>query len=77
MVPALPINRFIQDANPEVRFTDHGAKGFVRLTLTPREAIGELMAVSTVEAKPYVLRTLKRYSIRPGAEGGVSGLVET
>ncbi len=66
LVPAVPVNRFIEDANPEVRFCDHGAKGFVRLTLTRKQAIGELMAVSTVRAKPYDVSVLTRYRVAPG-----------
>ena len=76
VVPALPINRFIEDANPSVRFTDHGAKGFVRLTLTRTEAIGELMAVSTVEARPYALKVLKRYRVSAQPDGTMSSLIE-
>ena len=77
VVPLLPVSQLIQDANPgRVRFTDHGAKGFILLTLTHRQATAELMAVSTVEAKPYDLRALKRYRTTPKAGGGVSPLQE-
>jgi alkaline phosphatase D len=75
MVPGLPINRFVEDANADVHFTDHGAKGFVLLTLTREEAIGELIAVSTIEARPYEPRPLKRYRITP-LPGGMSPLTE-
>ncbi len=76
IVPALPINRFIQDANPHVRFCDHGAKGFVKLTLTHRRALAELVAVSTVRAKPYAVQVLRRFETSPLPDGGVSGLVD-
>lgn len=66
IVPMLPVNRMIEEANPGVRFCDHGAKGFVRLTLTHEAAIGELMAVSTIRAKPYDVRVLKSYRVRAG-----------
>ena len=69
IVPGLPINRFVEEANPNVRFTDHGAKGFVLLTLTHQEAIGELIAVSTIQSKPYETRALKRYRVTPEAVG--------
>jgi alkaline phosphatase D len=75
IVPALPINRLVEDANPNVRFTDHGAKGFVLLTLTREEAIGELIAVSTILTKPYEARPLRRYRITP-SPGGIGPLVE-
>jgi alkaline phosphatase D len=67
VLPLLPVDRFIQEANNDVRFCDNGAKGFVRLTLTHGEALGELMAVSNIRAKPYDLRVLKSYRVKPGA----------
>ncbi len=67
VLPILPVDRLIQDANNDVRFCDNGAKGFVRLTLTHDHALGELMAVSNIRAKPYDVRTLKAYRVRPGA----------
>ena len=69
IVPGLPINRFVEEANPNVHFTDHGAKGFVLLTLTRDEAIGELIAVSTIQDKSYEARTLRRYRTVPEADG--------
>jgi alkaline phosphatase D len=77
IVPLLPVNQLIQEANPgTVRFTDHAAKGFILLTLTHQQAVAELMAVSTIEAKPFDLTTLKRYRTRPCPVGGVSPLEE-
>ncbi len=77
IVPLLPVNQLIQDANPgTVRFTDHAAKGFIVLTLRREEAVAELMAVSTVEAKPFDVATLKRYRTTPCPVGGVSPLAE-
>ena len=75
IVPGLPINRFVEEANTDVHFTDHGAKGFVLLTLTREEAIGELIAVSTIQSKPYDAYPLRRYRITPH-EGGLSSLTE-
>ena len=68
IAPVLPVNQLIEDANPHVKFCDHGAKGFVLLTLTREAAVGELMAVSTIQAKPYGVRALKRF--RVDAKGG-------
>ena len=65
LVPLLPVNSFIEDANNDVRFCDHGAKGFVRLTLRREEALGELMAVSNIRAKPYDVSVLKSYRVKP------------
>ena len=67
LVPLLPVNRFIEEANNDVSFCDHGAKGFVRLTLTRNEAVGELMAVSNIRAKPYEVSVLKTYRVEPSA----------
>jgi alkaline phosphatase D len=67
VVPLLPVNRFIEEANNDVRFCDHGAKGFVRLTLRREEAIGELMAVSNIRTKTYDLSVLKSYRVKPSA----------
>jgi alkaline phosphatase D len=77
IVPLVPVNDLIQQANPgTVRFTDHAAKGYIRLTLTHQEATAELKAVTTIEAKPFDVRTLKRYRTRPCPVGGVSPLEE-
>jgi len=67
VLPVLPVDRYIQEANNDVRFCDNGAKGFVRLTLTHDHALGELMAVSNIRAKPYELGVLKSYRVTPGA----------
>ncbi len=67
VVPLLPVNRLIVEANNDVRFCDHGAKGFVRLTLTHNHAVGELMAVSNIRAKPYEVSVLKSYRVKPSA----------
>ena len=73
IVPLLPVNQLIQQANPgTVRFTDHAAKGFILLTLRRDEAVAELMAVSTIESKPFEVTTLKRYRTTPFPDGGVS-----
>ena len=67
LVPGLPVNAMLEAANPHVRFVDHGAKGFVRLTLRREEAVAELMALSTVQARPYDLAVQRRYRLRPGS----------
>jgi alkaline phosphatase D len=61
--------------SPEVKFCDQAAKGFVRLTLSHGEAVGDLMAVSTISSKDFTTRVLKSFRITP--EGtGLSGLKE-
>ncbi len=77
IVPALPINRFIEAANPHVRFCDHGAKGFVKLTLTHHRALAEFAAISTVKTRPFDVQVLKRFETRPLPAGGVTPLSPT
>jgi alkaline phosphatase D len=72
IVPALPVDRMIEAANPGVLFNDQGAKGYVRLTLTHEAALGELVAVSTIRARPYDVRVLKRYRVRPDRPGALT-----
>jgi alkaline phosphatase D len=61
--------------SPEVKFCDQGAKGFVLLTLSRKEAKAELMAVSTITSTTFTTRALKTFRVTP--EGtGVSGLQE-
>ena len=62
-VGGLPLGLALQAANPEVKFCDQSAKGYVLLTLERDQAVGELRTVSTILAKPYENRTLKRYRL--------------
>ena len=73
VVPLLPVNQYITQANNDVRFCDHGAKGFVRLTLRHDEAVGELMAVSNIRAKPYDVSVLKTYQVKPSTPRLIEG----
>ncbi len=68
-VPGLPVNRLIEQANPHIRFVDHGAKGFVRLTLRREEALAELMALSTIQSRTYDLAVQRSYRVSPGSGG--------
>ncbi|WP_375428841.1 alkaline phosphatase D family protein [uncultured Sphingomonas sp.] len=60
------IGAMIADANPEVAFCDQKGKGYLVLTLTPTQAIGDFRAVSTILAKPFTTGTVARYASRPG-----------
>jgi alkaline phosphatase D len=62
-VGGLPLGLALQAANPEVKFCDQAAKGYVLLTLERDQAVGELRTVSTILAKPYETKTLKRYRL--------------
>jgi len=62
-IGGLPLGLALEAANPEVKFCDQSAKGYVMLTLDRDQAVGELRAVSTILAKPYETKTLKRYRL--------------
>jgi alkaline phosphatase D len=64
-----PVNEAFVSQNAEVKYTDHGAKGFVLLTLTPLAATADMVAVSTIYAPQYQTRTLKRFRVEPAAVG--------
>jgi alkaline phosphatase D len=70
-----PLGAALAGTNPEVVFCDQRAKGFVLLTLTPDAARADMMAVSTVMARPYELRTLTSYALAagPDATGALIG----
>ena len=61
--------------SPEVVFNDQTAKGFVLLTLTPTEARGDLMAVSTIASRTFTTSVLKSFRAMPDGSG-ISGLKE-
>ncbi|MES3029241.1 MAG: alkaline phosphatase D family protein [Pseudomonadota bacterium] len=74
-IKAFSVGEVFASANTEVVFSDQAAKGFVLLSLTRDEAKAELMAVSTITAKPFETRVVKTFIVKP--EGaGVSALSE-
>lgn len=75
-LPGAPIGEAYVARNKEVKFTDHGAKGYLLLTLEHGRATGELVAVSTILDTDYQTRTLKRFVVTPGEDGGVKALAE-
>ncbi|CAN5133231.1 alkaline phosphatase [soil metagenome] len=50
---AFPLGAALAATNPEVLHCDQSGKGYILLTLTPDDAKAELIAVSTITAKPY------------------------
>lgn len=68
-IPQFPLGQALAATNPEVLFCDQRSKGFVLLTLTPDAAKAELMAVSTITAKPYQVSTVGTWTARRGAGG--------
>jgi alkaline phosphatase D len=74
-VPSFDLGALIAAQNPEVLHNDQKSKGFIRLTLTHADAVAELVAVSTIRAKPFEIKVLKTYRVS-AAQPGVAG-VET
>jgi alkaline phosphatase D len=74
-LPGVPLGEAFARHNREVLFNDQHANGFVRLTLTRTQALGELIAVSTVHEKAFTTKLLAVYRATP-APGGVSALKE-
>lgn len=64
-VGGLPLGVALSAANPEVKFCDQTAKGYVLLNVTRERIMGELWAVSTILAKPYETRRLKTFVVTP------------
>jgi alkaline phosphatase D len=72
---SVPLGEAFAKHNREVLFNDQQANGFVRLTLTKAQALGELIAVSTVHERAFTTRVLAAYRATPGPTG-VSALKE-
>ena len=64
-VGGLPLGAALSAANPEVKFCDQTAKGYVLLKVTRETLTGELWAVSTIMAKPYEPKRLKTFVVTP------------
>lgn len=65
-LPQVPLGTLLEQASPEVAFCDQRAKGYILLTLTPQQATGDYIAMSTIYAPKAEARTLRRVSIKAG-----------
>ncbi len=63
----IPLGKMLQAANKEVAYCNQKAKGYILLTLTRQSARAELIAVSTILAKPYEAKTIATFEVAPGA----------
>jgi alkaline phosphatase D len=63
---AIPLGKMLEDANKEVAYCNQKAKGYILLTLTRDRARADLVAVSTILAKPYAARTIAAFEVAPG-----------
>ena len=68
-LPGLPVNRAFEDANSEVRFCDHAAKGFIRLQLNRETVQADYVAVSNIRAANGRSRVLRRFQVAPDRTG--------
>jgi len=64
---AIPLGKMLEDANKEVAYCNQKAKGYILLTLTRDSARADLVAVSTILAKPYEAKTIAAFEVAPGA----------
>ena len=69
MLPGAPLNEALIARNPEVKYCDSAAKGFVKLTLTRDKAVAEMVAVSTIYAPEYEVKTLRTFTVTPDGTG--------
>lgn len=70
-LPDLNLAQALAAHSPEVLAADDAYNGFVRLTLTPDEAVGEWMSVSTVTSRNFTAFSQRRFEIRAAQEAGV------
>ncbi|WP_336970739.1 alkaline phosphatase D family protein [Sphingobium aromaticiconvertens] len=66
-LPQIPLGSLLQKASPEVLFCDQRAKGYILLTLTPKQAVGEYVAMSTIYDREGKSRSLARFAVASGA----------
>ncbi len=72
-----PLGAALVQRNPEVKYANSAAKGFVLLTLTRTEAKAQMMAVSTIHAEDYTVSALKTFVATAGDGGaGLAALRE-
>lgn len=72
-----PLGEAFVARNPEVKFADSAAKGFVLLTLTREQAKAEFVAVSTIFSTDYTSRVIRTFVTAPAKGPGVEALRAT
>ena len=66
---AVRLDRALEEHNPEVVWTDNLHQGYVRLVLGRSGGQADFVAVDTVLSRRYRARSVKRFTITPGANG--------
>jgi len=74
LLPGLPINDALLARNPEIKYANSAAKGFVKLTLTREQATADMIAVSTIYKPEYEVASVRTFTVKPVAGGGVTKL---
>ncbi|MCR5877672.1 alkaline phosphatase [Phenylobacterium sp. J367] len=69
LAPGLDWGEVIARANPEVRYNNQTAKGFVLLTLTRDAARADMVAVSTITQRQFTTSVVKTFTARPDGKG--------
>ncbi len=72
LLPGLPLGEALMARNPEIKYADSASKGFVKLTLTRAAATADMVAVSTIYAPEYEVKTVASFKVTPLKGGGVS-----
>ena len=72
----VPIAAALSERNPEVKWSDSAAKGFVLLTLTRESARAEMLAVSTIFDERFDTAKLKTFTVAPVEGVGVGPVTE-
>ncbi|MDP2260549.1 MAG: alkaline phosphatase D family protein [Caulobacter sp.] len=76
ILPGLPLSEAFVERNPEVKYANSAAKGFVLLTLTRDQARADMIAVSTIHAADYTTATVKSFTVARENGVGVGPVVE-
>lgn len=70
--PGVDYGKMMREANPEVAQCNMVDHGYIRLTLTPDEALADYVTVSTIESRDYRAGLDSQWRMRPAAGGEVS-----
>jgi len=76
ILPGLPLGEAFVERNPEVKYANSAAKGFVLLTLTRDQARADMVAVSTIHEADYTTATVKTFTVARENGIGVGPVVE-
>ena len=76
ILPGLPLGEAFVQRNPEVKYANSAAKGFVLLTLTRDQARADMIAVSTILSTDYTTATVKTFTVARETGVGVGPVVE-